>query len=946
MQAHRQTRTLLIGIAILSWTAPSIALGEWYAGTWDSCYNPLLEHPRTVAIRMELLDKDTHIPVSDVQVSLEGEYYRMRISQDIATAKDVSWWNLFVDPNKREPRPKEFKLEAVSGSDGVVVFSLQWQKEFPWDTKIGDKWTDTVGDQWLLYVDDIEKVQRLEIRHPRYRYVEAPLNFQHVVGLKQYLDPQRVVADKYKLFEQNWQNEIGRRNVKLFVLDLGTGFPEYKKQFCTRPEFFSRIRAKEYGEVYQVLENRPNMDDGKKCGPYFVYDLGEILLEPITSRVEVEGVGTSILTQDTQGEGTPWYRQYSRQPDVADTGPREGLGQKQATVARPASDVVARQETDIAPVNTRTATAGGIVVQDLDAGKKKEIDRVMGHPVGIIGVEVVRVDPFCPACDAGLRSGMIITSIKREEAQRRGGSLSMPEFLVKTLTDANYFERLVAGFADGDSVTLMVWRQSEGNNIRPGYVGSEEKGKWYQGYISFRHEQVPSEAVAGASDSRTATVTDQQVQPATEDAKKLSAHSLPSLKKVLSDPAKLRDAVQKATAMKNQLAVTAIRALPMPDPDTGQMTTLDAYARKLAADTGVRGSLGEDPVATAYMILVDSNFLTDQARVIQLPDGKYATLNEAIGVASGAGSDLDPDVLERAVTVTTDLQQAQRAGNGELLSKALTKLFFVVSEANASRGGALIPATPTVAQDTGDGSRPAPPANGGRAPTGKTIDLGNGVSMEFVLIPPGSFSMGSPDSEKDSYGDEGPVRRVQITKAFYMGRYEVTQDQYMAVMGRNPSKFSGRNLPVETVSWEEAVAFCRKIGGRLPTEAEWEYACRAGSETQFCYGDDPNYAQLGEYAWYPGNSGSTIHAIGQKKPNSFGLYDMHGNVYEWCSDWFAAYANEQTVDPVGPPSGQSRVCRGGGWRRFARYCRSAARNHSSPGSGGGLIGFRVALDSN
>jgi formylglycine-generating enzyme required for sulfatase activity len=735
MQAHRQTRTLLIGIAILSWTAPSIALGEWYAGTWDSCYNPPLEHPRTVAIRMELLDKDTHIPVRHVQVSLEGEYYQMRISPDIATATDVSWWNLLVDPNKREPQAKEFKLEAVSGSDGVVVFSLQWQKEFPWDPKIGDKGTSAVGDPWLLYADDVEKVQRLEIRHPRYRYVEAPLNLQHVVGLRQYLDPQRVVADQYKLFSQNWQNEIGRTNVKLFVLDLGTGFPEYKKQFCTRPEFFSRIRGKEYGAVYQVLGNLANMDDGKKCGPYFVYDLGEILLESIASRVEMEEVGASILTQDSQGEGTPWYRQYSRQP---------------------ASATVARQETDIAPVSTRTATAGGIVVQDLDAGKKKEIDRVMGNPMGIIGVEVVRVDPFCPARDAGLRSGMIITSIKREEAIKRGVSLSMPELLVKTPTDADYFERLVAGFADGDSITLMVWRQSEGNTIRPGDVGSEEKGKWYQGYISFRHEQVPSEAVAGVSEP-------------------------------------------------------------------------------------------------------------------------------------------------------TDLPQVQ---------------------------------------DSGDGNQLAPPANGGRAPTGKTIDLGNGVSMEFVSIPPGSFSMGSPDSEKDSYGDEGPVRSVQITKAFYMGRYEVTQDQYMAVMGRNPSKFSGGNLPVETISWEEAVAFCGKIGGRLPTEAEWEYACRAGSETQFCYGDDPNYAQLGEYAWYPGNSGSRTHAIGQKKPNSLGLYDMHGNVYEWCSDWFAAYANEQTVDPVGPPSGQSRVCRGGGWRRFARYCRSAARNHSSPGSGGGLIGFRVALDAN
>lgn len=228
MQAHRQTRTLLIGIAILSWTAPSIALGEWYAGTWDSRHNPLLEHPRTVAIRMELLDKDTHVPVSDVQVSLEGEYYQMRISQGIATAEDVSWWDLLVDPNKREPRPKEFKLEAVSGSDGVVVFSLQWQKDFPWDTKISDKETSTIGDPWLLYADDVEKVQRLEIRHLRYRYVEAPLNLQHVVGLMQYLDPQRVVADKHKLFEQNWQNEIGRRNVKVVRPEGVGGFPYAK----------------------------------------------------------------------------------------------------------------------------------------------------------------------------------------------------------------------------------------------------------------------------------------------------------------------------------------------------------------------------------------------------------------------------------------------------------------------------------------------------------------------------------------------------------------------------------------------------------------------------------------------------------------------------------------------------------------------------------------------
>ena len=251
-----------------------------------------------------------------------------------------------------------------------------------------------------------------------------------------------------------------------------------------------------------------------------------------------------------------------------------------------------------------------------------------------------------------------------------------------------------------------------------------------------------------------------------------------------------------------------------------------------------------------------------------------------------------------------------------------------------------------VASGATDAGRPAPPAGAGPALTGKTIDLGNGVSMEFVLIPAGSFDMGSPDSEKERDSDEGPVRTVQIAKAFYIGKYEVTQDQYLAAMGTKPSKFSGQNLPVETVSWDEAAACCRKIGGRLPTEAEWEYACRAGSKTRFCYGDDLNDAQLGEYAWYSGNSGSTTHAVGQKKPNAFGLYDMHGNVYEWCSDWFAAYANAQTVNPVGASSGQSRVCRGGGWIVNARFCRSANRHVFSPEFRSVGLGFRVVLDSN
>jgi formylglycine-generating enzyme required for sulfatase activity len=262
--------------------------------------------------------------------------------------------------------------------------------------------------------------------------------------------------------------------------------------------------------------------------------------------------------------------------------------------------------------------------------------------------------------------------------------------------------------------------------------------------------------------------------------------------------------------------------------------------------------------------------------------------------------------------------------------------------ANTSGGGA--PAV--VASGTTDAARPAPPAGAAPAPTGKTVDLGKGVSMEFVLVPVGSFDMGSPDSEKGRDTDEGPVRKVQIAKAFYIGKYEVTQEQYLAAMGTNPSKFSGKNLPVESVSWDEAAACCKKMGGRLPTEAEWEYACRAGSKTQFCYGDDLNYAQLGEYAWYSANSGSTTHPVGQKKPNSFGLFDIHGNVYEWCSDWFAPYADAPTVNPAGASSGQYRVCRGGGWIVNGWFCRSANRHIFSPDFRSAGLGFRVVLDSN
>jgi len=228
-----------------------------------------------------------------------------------------------------------------------------------------------------------------------------------------------------------------------------------------------------------------------------------------------------------------------------------------------------------------------------------------------------------------------------------------------------------------------------------------------------------------------------------------------------------------------------------------------------------------------------------------------------------------------------------------------------------------------------------------------SLDLGNGVTLDMVLIPAGSFTMGD-----DSGGsDEKPAHRVRITKPFYLGKYEVTQEQWQAVMGDNPSNFKGPKNPVEEVSWDDCQGFLAKLNAKhagtgrqftLPTEAQWEYACRAGSTTQFSFGDDE--ASLDEYAWFSDNSDSQTHPVGQKKANAWNLYDMHGNVWEWCQDRYDSgyYANSPTNDPSGPALGSNRVNRGGGWCNYARSCRSASRDGYSPGYRLNYLGFRLA----
>jgi formylglycine-generating enzyme required for sulfatase activity len=232
------------------------------------------------------------------------------------------------------------------------------------------------------------------------------------------------------------------------------------------------------------------------------------------------------------------------------------------------------------------------------------------------------------------------------------------------------------------------------------------------------------------------------------------------------------------------------------------------------------------------------------------------------------------------------------------------------------------------------------------------------TGIVFRLVPGGSFTIGSPSNESDRESDE-TQHQVVLTKAFYCGKFEVTQGQWQQVMGSNPSDFqnAGADAPVESVSWDDCQTFvktlCQLEGVpegtyRLPTEAEWEYACRAGTQTPFAYGDDLDSTMAnfdGNYPYGSGRKGQyrqTTVAAESFRPNAWGLYDMHGNVWEWCQDWYGPYPSGSVTDPLGPRFGEDRVGRGGSWFHDAKHCQSAYRGYNSPGFRNGVLGLRLA----
>ena len=348
------------------------------------------------------------------------------------------------------------------------------------------------------------------------------------------------------------------------------------------------------------------------------------------------------------------------------------------------------------------------------------------------------------------------------------------------------------------------------------------------------------------------------------------------------------------------------------------------------------------------------NYLTDDSPAAV----KTKTDNSDIISRGGLSGGVDQAKDERftpAVTVTED-ESGDDTQTVTETSKTEVKGWKVVPEPTRKDMSAGLPSAKT---GTKSGSPPLAiaPFDATQAKQheqlwadhlGVPLETTNSIGMKFVVIPPGEFMMGSGIGGDD----EKPVHKVTLTQPFYLGVYEVTQDEYERVMGSNPSKFKGRRNPVEQVSWDDAVEFCRKLSSlpeeksagrvyRLPTEAEWEHPCRAGTDTKYSFGGDSN--QLGASAWFDGNAGSMPHPVGQKLGKPWGLYDMHGNVWEWCSDWSGDYPSRAVTDPRGPRSGSYRVHRGGSWGGLAGDCRSAFRHYYTPGNRNRYLGFRVVL---
>ena len=396
----------------------------------------------------------------------------------------------------------------------------------------------------------------------------------------------------------------------------------------------------------------------------------------------------------------------------------------------------------------------------------------------------------------------------------------------------------------------------------------------------------------------------------------------------------------------NVSLVSALATVSVTCPTSAVSLYVD---KKSVGNVPWSGSLKEG----MHLIEVKKNGYCSQQKTIQL--SQQQKLDVVFGELVAILGNLSVNYKPFGADVYVDgkkLGQSPRVFNGLLVGNhqvevrkdgyATDKKSIMISEGQtASISGIL--ASSTTSSSNGYASSSSVSSDGNEI----SIPVKNGITIDMVKVEAGTFMMGATSEMQNPWDDEKPVHQVTLTNDYYMGKYEVTQALWQAVMGSNPSKFKGDDLPVEKVSWNDCQEFISKLNGltgkmfRLPSEAEWEYAARGGKKSRgFQYSGSSN---ISDVAWYDGNSGSKTHLVGTKQANELGLYDMCGNVLEWCQDWYGSYVSSSQTNPTGAVSGSYRVYRGGSWYRNARYCRSSFRNGVAPDFRGIDLGLRLVL---
>ncbi len=271
----------LIGVSLFLCTITSNACGQtWYAGSWDASVYPLIEHPRTIGLRIEVRDAETGMYVQDATIALKGEYIEERVGPGMNPYQ-------FPDPSWG-PQPREFKLTSKTDENGVSVFTLSWQKDYPWRTRTDKPHSIGVHDTWVRAVDDIEKIQYLELMHNKYRFKRIDFSFSHLLEFGQDKYSSSQSPEVWDSFENAWKIEVQRHDVRFCLLELGTDFTDYENKSSIRPEFFMKIRNKDFGTVYSQPMNMYDRGDypQSKCGPFFIY-LIEVSVKPVPTHIDL-----------------------------------------------------------------------------------------------------------------------------------------------------------------------------------------------------------------------------------------------------------------------------------------------------------------------------------------------------------------------------------------------------------------------------------------------------------------------------------------------------------------------------------------------------------------------------------------------------------------------------------------------------------------------------------